>query len=99
MSASCAPTLERRDPATRPADLPGLWAALADHKAAKPVQPHPYDPHSQEGWDYYRARCAWSDKLRRLEHEVWKLEHPPLVFKRVDRVPQAYCQPSPRLRR
>ena len=99
MSATRTPPLERRDLATRPADLPGLRAALEAHLACRPEQPQPYEPHTDAGWAYFRARCDWSDKRRRIEHEIWKLEHPPLVFKRVDRVPQAYRQPSPWLRR
>ena len=91
-----APAVERRDP-SRPADLPALREALAAHLEAKPRSPQPYEPHSNEGWDYYKKRCTWSDKLRRLEHEIWKLEHPPLKFVRVQ-PSVAYRQASPRLR-
>jgi len=91
-------TVERRAP-SRPADLDSLRAALAEHLEAKPVMPSPYDPRSRAGWDYFDARCAWSDKRRRLEHEIWKLQHPKLTFARVDRPGIVYRQAAPRLRR
>lgn len=94
---SAPATLERRAP-SRPTDLESLHAALAEHLEAKPVMPSPYNAHSTEGWAYFAARCAWSDKRRRLEHELWKLQHPKLAFKRVDRPGIVYRQASPRLR-
>ena len=100
MSAASTPTLERRDLATRPADLPGLQEALAEHVAARPQRPEPYDPKTEEGWAFFKAWSDWSDKRRRLEHEIWKLVTP--KTQPLDRhprpVPRAYPQAPARFR-
>lgn len=102
MSAAVAPpAIERRDLTTRPTDLPGLHAALEAHLDQRPEPPRPYEPNSAEGWAYFKLRCDWSDKRRRLEHEIWKLTTP--KTQPLDRhprpVPKAYAQAPARLRR
>jgi hypothetical protein len=81
--------------------LPELRARLEDHLLARPVMPTPYQPSSPEGKAFYDARLAWSATWRELEHEVWKRENPPMVFRRCPPcvVPKVYRQPPVRLRR
>lgn len=69
-------------PEVFPAAASELRALLEAHLKAMPALPVPYDPHSPAGRAYYQARAAWSDRRRRLEHEIWKAETPQRQFKR-----------------
>jgi hypothetical protein len=82
--------------------LEALRAELAEHLLAMPVMPSPYEPHTEAGKAYYAARHAWSDRRKRLEHEIWKLETPRTVFTRTDpgrTPPRVYPGAPARIRR
>ena len=78
-----------------------LRAELDAHLLARPALPEGYDPHSAEGKAFYEARLAWSATWRHLEHELWKLENPKMVFQRVPPrvVPRPHVQGPVRFRR